>query len=252
MKAPVLSPVLILGDVHVPFEDRRAWELVLRVGARLKPVHLWLMGDFMDCYVVSAHDKDPQRKGLFEAEVQHARARLSELDALGAQRKVFLEGNHEQRLKRFLAQRAPELDGLVNLPELLRLRERGWTWVPYRSHLKVGKIHLTHDVGATGRNAIFRNLDTYQHSVLAGHTHRLAYVVEGNATGEQKLSAYFGWLGDRAQVDYLHTAKAAKDWALGFGVGWMEPSGICYLQPVPILVKGKRYSCCVRGELVEV
>jgi hypothetical protein len=70
-------------------------------------------------------------------------------------------------------------------------------------------------------------------------------VVEGNAVGEQKLSAQFGWLGDVTQVDYMHKAKALKNWALGFGVGYYDPSsGYSYLTPVPIV----KYTCVVNGK----
>jgi hypothetical protein len=82
--------------------------------------------------------------------------------------------------------------------------------------------------------------------VVSGHTHRLAYIVEGTATGECKLSATFGWGGDVEQIDYMCLAKARKDWALGLGIGYLEPSsGFVYLSPVPI-VHG---TCVVNGQL---
>jgi hypothetical protein len=74
----------------------------------------------------------------------------------------------------------------------------------------------------------------------------MAYICEGNATGEYKLSAQFGWLGDVDQIDYMSEAKARKDWALGFGVGYIHKvTGIAYLSPIPI-VGG---TCCVNGKL---
>ena len=58
----------------------------------------------------------------------------------------------------------------------------------------------------------------------------------------------FGWLGDVRQVDYMFRVKANRDWALGFGVGYVRDNGFVYLQPVPI-VEG---SCCVEGKLFTV
>ena len=113
-------------------------------------------------------------------------------------------------------------------------------------YTRIGKLFVTHDVGAAGKYAVYQTLATYEHSIVTGHTHRLAYIVEGNAIGEYKVATQFGWLGDVDQVDYLHRAKAKKDWALGFGVGRLDPAtGYVYLSPVPI-VNG---TCVVEGRL---
>lgn len=219
---------------------------MLKVGRAFRPKHLICLGDFLDFYSVSSHSKDPRRQGRLEDEIASAHEGLDELDALGAKNKIFVAGNHSDRLRRYLQDKAPELFGLVDIPQLFNLRKRGWSYVPYKSHGKLGKLHLTHDVGNAGRNATFAALDTYQHSVVTGHAHRLQYVVEGNAVGEYKLSAQFGWLGDISKIDYMNQAKANKNWALGFGIGYLDPaSGIVYLTPVPIV----KYSCVVEGKL---
>jgi hypothetical protein len=128
----------------------------------------------------------------------------------------------------------------------LALKQRGWRYVPYKSDAKLGKLWLTHDVGTAGRNAIFKAVDTYEHSTITGHTHRMAYIVEGNATGEVKLAAAFGWLGDASKVDYMQKQLVLKNWTLGFGIGWINNStGLVYTVPVPIV----NYTCCVSGKL---
>lgn len=218
---------------------------MLKVGKAFRPTHLIVMGDLADFYSVSSHSKDPRRIAHLDEEVDDVNRGLDELDALKATSKKFIAGNHEDRLTRYLQDKAPQLFNVVSIPELLRLRERGWTYTPYKSDTKLGRVHFTHDVGNAGRNATFRALDTYQHSVVTGHTHRLQYVAEGNAVGEYKLSAMFGWLGDRSKIDYMHRASVNKNWALGFGVGYVHPkSGVVYLTPVPIV----SYTCVVNGE----
>lgn len=219
---------------------------MLKAAKSFKPKHLICLGDLADCYSISSHSKDPARKSRIEEEIAVVRKALDELDALGAKNKIFVAGNHEDRLRRYLQDKAPELFGLIDIPQLFQLRERGWVYIPYKAHGRLGKLHLTHDVGNSGRNATFVALDTYQHSVVTGHSHRLQYIVEGNAVGEFKLSAQFGWLGDISKIDYLHQAKAAKNWALGFGYGYVDPtSGIVYLTPAPIV----KYTVVVEGKL---
>lgn len=247
---PKLQTILIFGDVHRPFHSERAWNLFLKVGKALKPHRLICMGDFIDAYSVSSHSKDPRRALQMDTEIEDALKGLDELDALGAKEKDFIAGNHSDRLQRYLQDKAPELFSLIDIPKLLKLEERGWSYTPYKSHMKVGKMHFTHDVGSSGRNATFKALDTYQHSICTGHSHRLQFIVEGNMLGEVKLSAQFGWLGDSSKVDYMHRANVLKNWALGFGYGYHDLStDLVYLTPVPIIVSNDVYSCMVNGTI---
>lgn len=219
---------------------------MMRAARDLKPRLLVTIGDFADFYAVSSHSKDPKRALTLESEITAVNAKLDELDALGARDKIFIEGNHCDRLLRYLRDRAPELFDVVSTPALFRLAQRGWQHIPYRQYTKRGALYLTHDVGSSGRNSVFRSLETFKHSVVTGHSHRFAYIVEGDATGEHRVSAQFGWLGDAKQVDYLNRVRAMKDWALGFGVGYYDrATGYVYLTPIPIV----KYTCVVNGKL---
>lgn len=218
----------------------------MKVGKAFRPHTLVVMGDFADFYTVSAHSKDPRRAGQLPEEVASVHAGLDDLDALGAKEKIYLGGNHEDRLRRYLQDKAPELFDVVDIPRLFRLGERAWRYVPYQSDTRLGKLYLTHDVGNAGRYSTYKALDTYQHSVVTGHAHRLSYVVEGNTAGEFKVSAQFGWLGDLKHIDYLQAVNARKNWALGFGIGYLDPTNkLVYLTPIPIV----HYTCVVEGRL---
>ena len=240
-----LEPVLIVSDLHAPYHSKAGWNLLLQVGKALKPKTIVIIGDFADFYSVSDHDKSAERANRMDDELESVEKCLDQLDALGASDKIFVEGNHENRLQRYLMKN-PALARVVSTEKLLNLKKRGWEFVPYKRHIRRGAIHYTHDVGVCGRNAVYRALETYQHSIVSGHTHRLAYVVEGSAVGDCKISATFGWLGDVEQVDYMNLASARKNWALGFGIGYQDPAtGFVYLTPIPI-VDG---TVCVNGRL---
>jgi predicted phosphodiesterase len=242
-----VKKVLIVPDVHVPYHDKRAWKLMLKAAGVINPDAIIIQGDFADFYAVSAHDKDPNRAKNLEFEVDAANSALDELDALGAKLKLFVAGNHENRLERYLATRAPELFNMVEIPKLFKLKDRGWKYTPYKSSTEYGKLNVTHDCGYSGQNAVQKALDTFQHNVTTGHTHRMAYLVQGNARGEAHVSASFGWLGDKDQADYMHKVKANRDWALGFGIGYRTAAGVVHLQPVPII----NYQVVVEGQLVK-
>jgi predicted phosphodiesterase len=242
-----LQRILFVPDSHIPYHDKRAWELMLKAAGLFKPDQIVLLGDFADCYAVSSHDKSPGRKHRLQWELDEVDAALADLERLEAKKKVYIFGNHEDRLDRYIATRAPELDGLLSIPAYLELKERGWIQVPYKDSYRIGKLWLTHDTGKAGKNAIAAALDDYQSNIIIGHVHRMGVVYGGDATGKTHVAASFGWLGDARSVDYMHRVKVNRDWQLGFGLGYLLPNGTVHIVPVPI-VNGQ---CVVEGQLVK-
>jgi len=241
-----LEKILLIPDSHFPYEDKKAFELMLKVAKSFKPDHSIILGDFIDCYSVSSHSKHPNRALKLKDEVEATREALDRVKAIGAKNNVFVSGNHEDRLERYLMDRAPELFDFISTPHILELKEKGFKYIPYKQSYKLGKLNVTHDTGVAGRYAHYKSMDAFQHNIVIGHTHRLGYAVEGNAQGERHVTAMFGWLGDVEQIDYMHRVKAIKDWSLGFGIGYLEPkTGTVYLVPIPIV----NYTCVVEGKL---
>jgi hypothetical protein len=238
---------VIIPDTHVPYHDRDALALVLRAAKALEIHNVALLGDFADFWCVSSHPKPPGRRKDLRYEIDEVSAALKLIEQAFDGRRLYVMGNHEWRLERFLTQHAPELFHSVTIEGELGLRERGWEVTPYKSDARIGKLALTHDVGRTGMNAHRDAMNAYQGNVAIGHTHRLAWCVEGNVKGEAHVGVMLGWLGDREQVDYMHRARAARDWALGFGLAYREvDTDHVHVVPVPI-VAGK---VCVEGRLI--
>lgn len=255
-KTAALRRAAFIPDTHRPYHDQRAWRVLLAALRAFGPQTVVVLGDFFDCWAVSSHSKDPRRKLDLASEIADGDAGLRDLEALGADELIFCEGNHEWRLDRYVSDRAQEVyrtlapAGLLtvrSLPEALGLKQRGWQWHPYKSFAKLGKLHLTHDCGRAGARAHEDAQAAFESNAVIGHTHRLALTVRGSARGEAHVGAMFGWLGDVTQVDYMHKIRALRDWALGFGIGWHDPSsGAVYVQPVPIV----NYSVVINGQLV--
>jgi len=243
-----LKKLAFFGDSHHPYHHKKAWSLFLQVMEDFKPDVLVGLGDLADFYKISRFQKDPSRELTFDGEIDACNAALDELDALGVERKIFIAGNHEDRLARYCMDTAPELFKTVSVPKLFNLELRGWEFVDYKEHIKIGKLYVTHDVGSTGPYAIFRAASTFQHPVVVGHTHRYAATIEGDALGKHYPAWSFGWLGDIEKVDYMHKIKLRRQWSLGFGVGFQNPeNGTTHIQGIPI-VNSKGYSCVVQGK----
>lgn len=243
-----LKKIAFMGDAHRPYHHKKAWQLFMNVMKEFAPDTFVCMGDLADFYGVSSFSKNPEGRMSFTDEVVDCNDALDELDSIGSSRRIFVAGNHEDRLARYLQKEAPELFGLVDVPKLFRLDLRGWEYVPYKSHIKIGKLYCTHDVGTAGRYSLFKAADTFQHPVVVGHTHRFGMIVEGDATGKHFPAAQFGWLGDVDQVDYMHKIKARREWSLGFGVGYQNvETGVTHLQAIPI-VNERGFSCVLNGK----
>lgn len=238
-----LKPILFIPDVHAPYQDQRAWNLVMKVARYYKPVTVVVLGDFIDNYRISSYSKDPRRLGNLQDEWAIAGRMLRQLESV-SQRRIYIEGNHEYRLHRYLCDKAPEIYTMVVAADSLGLRRGGWEHVPYKSDIDLGKIFVTHDVGQAGIHSTRQAMHSYQDNIIMGHNHRMDYHVQANAKGIPHLGASFGWLGDVTQVDYMHQMKARSNWALGFGWARMHPVTKCmYVVPVPLI----NYTCCVEG-----
>lgn len=243
-----MEKVLFIPDTHAPYHDPAAWKLLAnRVIPAWKPDIIVVLGDFCDFYAVSFHSRDPKRCSRLLDEIQEPRKMIAHLSKYG-KRRVFVKGNHEFRLERYIHDKAPELDGLVDVDDMLQLSEQGWDVVEYKHDYRLGLAFITHDTGRSGAHSTRNSMHDYMDNVVIGHNHAMAYLVEGNAKGVPHVGASFGWLGDKSKVDYMYAIKAKRDWSLGFGIGHLRKNGFIYLVPVPI-VEG---TCVVDGTLYKL
>lgn len=247
--AKSLERILIIPDTHAPFHNKRSWNLMLKVAQDIKPDRIIHLGDMADFYAISFFKKNPLRikKYRLVDEIAITNACFDDLDSLGAKYKHFISGNHEARWDRHLLEHSPELIDLpgMTIPDLFRLKSRGWSFTPYKKELRIGKIYYNHDLDKCGATAHISARGEYQSNSVIAHTHHMGLSYRGNARGEVHVGGVFGWLGDEAAIDYTHSVKA-RQWIQGFGVGLMEPNGVTHLQACPIIkgsvvVSGKLY-----------
>jgi hypothetical protein len=252
-----LQKVIFHPDTHRPYEDKRAVALVEQVEDAWRPDTRVILGDYADCLAVSFHEKNLARRHDLKWELEETNKGLDRLDAIERRRKrarikkVYLMGNHEDRLQRYVSSKCPELFGIMKLGDMLRLRERGYEVVPYRTTYRLGKLNLAHDFGRAGRQAHMQAIQDTLGNAVIGHTHHLGIEYAGSATGESHVGACFGWLGDVEQIDYMHEMSARRNWHLGFGIGHMESNGTIHLQAIPIIKAHGKYRCVVDGRLYE-
>lgn len=226
--------------------------IVDQVIRALRPTRVVSVGDFADAHNVSRHIKDPEMRMPFVKEVDGAkkcRARIDEAcAAANVREKAVTLGNHEDRLRKLVAEHAPALEGIVpTMATLLEFELHGWKVYDYGEVYRIGSLHVTHDLNTAGVYAHERSRVAMGGSTLIGHTHRMAVATAGTHIGGRHVAAMFGWLGDDRFAKY-HKRPLRQHWQLGFGVGWLDMrTGYATLQPVPIV----QYRAVVAGVLYE-
>jgi len=235
--------VLLVPDVHVPFHDKRAWNLILKVQRILKPALTVQLGDFGDLYNASRHSRRPGGPLITLKEertaCRHEWRRLEDT----SNELWFLGGNHDIRVSSNLLNKAPEMaDCFGDIREFYNF-DTAVTSFPYQQLVHIGKVALVHDVGKSGANATRDGLNSAQHCLINGHTHRLEMLYGGNIMGERHFSMSCGYVGDinSPAFDYAN-ATVKRHWQLG--MGWLRfIDGLCYATPIPMV----NYTCVIEG-----
>lgn len=216
--------VLLYGDTHVVGDKPLSptIDIVKAIAQDFKPDIIVHMGDLVDCYAISAYDKDPKRLKTLQAEIDQARAHLLDFRSLAPQF-VLLEGNHEDRLRRLLWRLPAEAQALANLtafqqgmtwPSLLGLEELNIFWVPTHQQPYTGlpNFLLRHGEFVRSQAAFSARAEheRFGKSGASGHSHR------------QGLYSASDWNGSHLWIECGHTGPSdpeytrAPNWQPGF------------------------------------
>jgi hypothetical protein len=244
-------------DMHVPFHSGPAVDLASFVVERIAKLYqpslgdpeFVLLGDYLDCLEVSKHRKDPELGVKFHTEIERGvemRVRLESLAGWTA--KTITLGNHENRLRNYITDNAPALEGIVpSIGDLLAMPANGWNVVPYGDVYKFGDLHITHDTDTAGMYAHVRSAAKMGGSTLIGHTHRVAMTCSGNYAHGPSTAVMVGWLGDPEYARYIKRPMRAE-WRHGFGIMYRDVAGHTHVVPVPMA--GGR--CVVGGTIYDL
>lgn len=168
---------LVLGDVHLPMHDRVTIEAAVREAKDKRASVVLLNGDIMDMFGISPFFRPPT-DDRFVDEVETGKQFIGWVRSqFPNARIVYREGNHEFRLKRFVAEKAPELYDLpcLSLASLLELDKYGVEWVADKRKVLLGKLITLHGhefrkgEGINPARLAFLRATA---SVLVGHHHR--------------------------------------------------------------------------------
>jgi len=234
-----IKRALVIPDCHIPYEDKQAYELMLSVAKDIKPDEIVILGDYADFYAINSHGKAPDNDGLLHDEVEAVTDRLRELRQLFPQTPIyFLEGNHEFRLARYIANNCKEHFGLVTVPELLNLDAYKIHFIKYgpnQKHNILGSSLIArHEPLGGGVHCAYQSVVKAQNSVIFGHTHRIQEHQIVSISGENYRGISCGWLGDK-DSPVMSYVKNHHQWALGFSIVTALDSKLWFNQLIHII-----------------
>lgn len=213
----------ILNDLHIPYEDKKAVELVLSIIDSVykeSKIGIILNGDIADFYGVNSHGISPNITESLKEEMESVDNFLFSIakrypDA----RLVFVEGNHCNRLTRYLSQKAPEIYEFLTVDEMCGITANGFEFVPYKAPqqfiLPDTNVVIRHEGISNGENACALTLKKGGVSMIFGHTHRVGYATMTLFTGEVIRAINNGWLGNKKHAAFSYV-KGFHAWQLSF------------------------------------
>jgi hypothetical protein len=129
-------PVIVGGDVHIPFHDQDALELFIERAIKIKAKTILLAGDWIDFYMLSKWLKDPRERDI-KQELDLLKTIIDSIhNALPKSNIIYKYGNHEERFDNYIMNHAPELFKLDNMHLETKLLEL----MPYINIVKNKRI----------------------------------------------------------------------------------------------------------------
>jgi len=182
--------ILILSDIHFPYQDNKALELAINYGIENKVNAIYLNGDILDFYQCSRFTKDRRLRDM-AGELEMGREFLKILQQTFKCPIYYKIGNHEKRYEDYLMIKAPELLGIddFKLEQLLKMREFGVTLIKDKQMALAGKLPILHGHEWFGgfappvnpaRGLYLKSKE----SCIIGHHHRTSEHTEKNLGGQ--------------------------------------------------------------------
>ena len=246
-----LKTALLIPDTHRPYHDRKAYNLMLKAAKDIGVDEIVILGDYADIYALNAHGgKNPTLPTTLIEEIEDVNSGLDELDKLFPKaKKIYIQGNHEYRFERYIFDKCPELFGVTEFRNLIKIDQRiNWKYIPYgpNQQYKVGGSYLIarHEPLASSAKATASRALC---SLVYGHIHRIEESHLVGLKDDNHVCFSVGWLGDKRNDKVFSYVKGHHQWQLGFGLVYVrEETKYFYHNKVHIM---DDYTCVVNGKL---
>lgn len=170
--------VVIGGDLHYPNVNFKIFHAFVTFISKLKPDMLVLNGDISDFYSICSFDKNPTKANQIKEELDGL-----QIDIFTPLRKAMgkgiisaTEGNHEDRLRRYMWNNASALATLPTMTiQALYQVEKFNIFYHQEDMIKLGSLMVTHGHIIRSQSGLTAKAHFERHgtSIVVGHCHRL-------------------------------------------------------------------------------
>jgi len=211
--------IATLNDYHIPFHDKKAMRVAQNFLEEIEPRTI-ILHEWSDFYAISRFDKDPRRKLEFQKELDETQRELWALRKRFPDTElIMVDSNHQDRMKKFLQSKAPELDSLrcLSIEHLLGLDGMKIRSAPHYIHKRVLFKHgniVRADSSYTAKAEFARE----GMSGCSGHTHRLGMHFK-TLRGGSYCWVEAGCLCKTKNIEYI---DGVANWNQGLAVFFFE------------------------------
>lgn len=231
------------SDTHIPYHDKLSYSAMLDAFTDLNPNQILIGGDFLDCHNIGRWGKNLNIEETLQEEIEAGIAELCLLRKKFPRSKVvYLFGNHEQRLEKYIMRKCGELWKMLELQRLLCLKEIGIDYIPYgpSQRYTVGTYTIKH--AFTG--AVSTAAQRAGCNLIFGHSHKLGESRFTSLNGAEYHAINSGHLCDISNQAFAYLENYHQ-WQQGFVV-IEENNGICTAKSISIkdhkfILNGKLY-----------
>ena len=237
--------LVYLPDIHADTKPtEHGWSPILSNAAKacfnfcdyFKPDETVIGGDFIDFPELAT--QDPWNKISREGkrlihDLTFGNQLLDKIDKFTKGKKVFMIGNHDARLAKYIAEH-PELEGMVSLKHSLRLKERGYEVIEENRAYKVGHARYLHGWYFNLHHSK-KTVTEMGDNVFYGHTHDVQAFTKINYEQMPIIGHSMGTLGD---LDPEWRRGRPSRWVNAFGIFYFFKNGNFTFYN-PIIINGK-------------
>lgn len=230
--------VVIAGDFHIPQHNEVAVDALIKYLKKVQPDIFVINGDFLDAYQVSKFDKEIDRIGELQEDIDMAVGILRKIRKVIPNADIFyISGNHEERIKKFLLRSAAQLSPLralkiESLLELDKLRIIYKEFLYYRNtiFIKHGDI-----ARATSGATVQGELTKMNVSGVSSHIHSAAQIYRKNGLESEKMWMSTGCLCELDGLGYCDYPS----WSHGIAEIIWDIDSKTYVARLKPIIKGE-------------
>ena len=202
----MLTRSIVINDNHFPFHNPRLFHydctgLIPDIIDDCGYDRIILNGDLLDMYNWNSYHLHPDvlAKWSMQDELDVGREFIQSLRKRWPKKEiVYLLGNHEDRMERWVIEKAKPLHNILRFENELQLELHDIEFYPYTWDYQIenSKCHVMHSPASYGENGANTSLKKKVDSTyIYGCSHRQQTACVTGASGEVYESYFNGWLG---------------------------------------------------------